>query len=64
MGRIHEKLPDVELKNKLQEINNITLYVAMDKIRKWSCQVKKLEQALMWLKKSVGTGLSPILLSQ
>ena len=30
-----EKLPDVELKKQLLEVNNITLEAAMDKVRKW-----------------------------
>ena len=29
-----KKLPDVELKKKLLEVNNITLEVAIDKVRK------------------------------
>ena len=32
---VTEKLPDIELKKKLLEVNNITLEVAMDKVRKW-----------------------------
>lgn len=50
-----EKLPDVELKKKLLEVNNITLEAAMDKVRKWeasrkwSRRAKNLEPALMQL---------------
>ena len=39
--RLIEKLPDVELKKKLLEVNNITLEEAMDKVRKWELHVSK-----------------------
>ena len=39
-----EKLPDVELKKKLLEINNITLEAAMDKVRKWEASCEQASQ--------------------
>ena len=39
-----EKLPDVELKKKLLEINNITLEAAMDKVRKWETSREQASQ--------------------
>ena len=39
-----EKLPDVELKKKLLEVNNITLEAAMDKVRKWEASREQANQ--------------------
>ena len=39
-----EKLPDVELKNKLLEVNNISLEAAMDKVRKWEASREQASQ--------------------
>ena len=39
-----EKLPDVELKKKLLEVNNITLEAAMDKVRKWEASREQASQ--------------------
>ena len=39
-----EKVPDVDLKKKLPEVNNITLYAAMDKVRKWEASRKQASQ--------------------
>ena len=39
-----EKLPDVELKKKLLEVNNITLDDAMDKFRKWEASREQASQ--------------------
>ncbi|KAL9968949.1 hypothetical protein ACROYT_G021101 [Oculina patagonica] len=39
-----EKLPDVELKKKLLEVNNITLGAAMDKVRKWEASREQVSQ--------------------
>ena len=39
-----EKLPDVELKKKLLEVNNITLDAAMDKVRKWEASREQASQ--------------------
>lgn len=39
-----EKISDVELKKKLLEVNNITLEVAMDKVRKWEASREQASQ--------------------
>ena len=39
-----EKLPDVELKKKLLEVNSITLEVAIDKVRKWEASREQANQ--------------------
>ena len=41
-----EKLPDVELKKKLLEVNNITLEAALDKVRKWEASREQANQML------------------
>ena len=39
-----EKLPNVELKKKLLEVNNITLEAAMEKVRKWEASREQASQ--------------------
>ena len=39
-----EKISNVELKKKLLEVNNITLEVAMDKVRKWEASREQASQ--------------------
>ena len=39
-----EKVPDVELKKKLWQVNNITRYAAMDKVRKWEASREQASQ--------------------
>ena len=37
-------MPDVELKKKLLEVNNITLEAALDKVRKWEASREQANQ--------------------
>ena len=54
-----EKLPDVELKKKLLEVNNITLDAAMDKVRKWEASREQASQ-MVTPKQEVGTGANVV----
>ena len=42
-----EKLPNLELKKKLLEVNNITLEAAMEKVRKWEASREQASQMVM-----------------
>ena len=54
-----EKLPDVELKKKLLEVNNITLDAAMDKVRKWEASREQASQ-MVTPNQEVGTGTNVV----
>ena len=54
-----EKMPDVELKKKLSEVNNITLEDAMDKVRKWEASREKASQ-MVTLSQEPGVGTNAV----
>ena len=54
-----EKLPDVDFKKKLLDVNKITLEAAMDKVRKWEASGEQASQ-MVTLSKELGAGTNAV----